>query len=254
MKINRTGNCLFPDVLEKNTSPIQTLKEIFTEKKEIPIRVSISEKGKGYYRKSIQEFDGDIESYDTVIERRDQLLEAKLSTDLDYDFQLGGEVRKYKQDGVPLTTREKADNLFRAYAKLYDEIIQGYENGTREIHVEDINLEKNYRVLTKEEEIDALNNSYKKYAEVLEEQAKQEPVILKALQKYIKKLEELGVEKPKLAQHYYDSIEYDKTTELIPENICIKMLDAVSIFRDQYIAVDRYKEGLLGLVSNIKIF
>lgn len=181
-------------------------------------------------------------------------MEADLSSDLDYDFQLGGELRKYKQDGVYLSTREKADNLFRAYANLYDEIIQGYENGTREIHVEDKNSEKSYRILTKEEELDALDNSYKKYADVLEEQAKQEPEIQKTLEKYMKKLAEMGVEKPNIEQYYYDNICLEKKAETFPENISIKMLNAVSIFREQYITADKNKEGLLGVLSKIKIF
>ncbi len=131
----------------KNTPPVRTLAEIFTEKNESPVQVTISEKGQDYYRKSIQELNGEAESYDAMIEDRNKLLEADLSTDLDYDFQLGGEVNKYKQEGVHLSTKEKADNLLKAYANLYDEIVQCYENGTREIHVEDESSEKGYRIL-----------------------------------------------------------------------------------------------------------
>jgi len=141
-----------------------------------------------------------------MIERKNQLLEVNLSTDLDYDFQLGGEVEKYKQPGVNLSTEEKADNLLKAYANLYDVMVQGYENGTRAIHIEDKISEKGYRILTIEEESIALDNSYKKYVDSLEEEAKQELYTQKIYDKYMKKLSKIGVKKPSLAQRYYDNI------------------------------------------------
>ena len=33
-----------------------------------------------------------------------------------------------------LSTADKADGYVKAYAELYDEIVQGYEDGTREIY------------------------------------------------------------------------------------------------------------------------
>lgn len=50
-----------------------------------------------------------------------------------------------------------------AYASLYEEINEGYENGTREVWVADEKTGK--RKLTKDEEIDRLNNAYKREIE-----------------------------------------------------------------------------------------
>ena len=45
-------------------------------------------------------------------------------------------------------------NYVKAYAELYDEIVKGYENGTREIYVAD---ENGPRKLTKDEELSNLD-------------------------------------------------------------------------------------------------
>lgn len=254
MKINGTGNSLFTGVMEKNTSTIGTLAETFTENQEASVKVTISEKGQESYRKSVQELTKDADSYEDIIERRDHLIEANLSADLCYDFILGGEVNKYKQDGVYLSTKEKADNLLKSYGNLYDVIMQGYENGTREIHVEDKNSEKGYHILTKEEEINALNDSYKKYADALEAQAKLEPKIEKGLKEYIKKMSNISVKTTSKAQSYLDYINLNKEDDINPEDISKKMLDAVSIFQEQYMIATENKGSLSSLLSSIKIF
>ncbi len=66
----------------------------------------------------------------------------------------------------------------------------------------------------------------------------------------MKKLSEMGVEKPSLAQNYYDSVYLKKKDEIIPENISKKMVDAVSIFREQYTTT----ANLSDLLAAIKVF
>ncbi len=83
-----------------------------------------------------------------------------------YHFELGN---RFTFIGGDQTMEEKASDLFRAYAEVYDEIVQGYESGQREIY--DPNAsdgEGGYRKLTMEEELDALNAAYKGYADALE--------------------------------------------------------------------------------------
>lgn len=253
MKINGAGNSLFTGVMGKNTYPNRTLAETFTENKEDSVKVTISEKGQENYIKSVQEITKDADSYDAMFESRDHLLEANLSSFFNYDFQVGGEVNEYRQKGVHLSTKEQAESILKVYAKKYDEIMQGI-NGAGEIHVEDKNSEKGYRILTKEEEIDALNDSYKKYADYLEAQAKLEPEIEKGLKEYIKKLSNIGVKTTSKAQSYLDDINLNKEDEINPEDISEKMLDAVSVFREQYMIATENKRSLSSLLSSIKIF
>ena len=58
-----------------------------------------------------------------------------------------------------LSVTDRANGYISAYASMYDEIVRGYENGTREIYVED---EFGMHRLTKEEELKALEEAYKK--------------------------------------------------------------------------------------------
>lgn len=54
---------------------------------------------------------------------------------------------------------DRANGLVKAYAEVYDEIVQGYKSGTREIYK--FNVEDNsYHKLTLEEELKKLNDTY----------------------------------------------------------------------------------------------
>ncbi len=59
---------------------------------------------------------------------------------------------------------DAASNMLKVYASLYDEIVKGYEAGTRETYVEDKNAEGGYRKLTMEEELQELDKAYEDYA------------------------------------------------------------------------------------------
>ena len=59
----------------------------------------------------------------------------------------------------PYTCLLYTSNYVKAYAELYDEIVKGYENGTREIYVA---AENGPRKLTKDEELSNLDAAYKK--------------------------------------------------------------------------------------------
>lgn len=61
-------------------------------------------------------------------------------------------------EGRSLSLAEKTKNYATAYANLRDEIIRGYESGTREIYVAD---EKGTHKLTRDEELSNLEASYK---------------------------------------------------------------------------------------------
>lgn len=55
-----------------------------------------------------------------------------------------------------LTIEEWGNCLLSTFAKTYDEIVTGYQSGTRELYVVDENEESGYRRLTMEEELDNL--------------------------------------------------------------------------------------------------
>lgn len=102
------------------------------------------------------------------------------------------------------------DSLIKAYQDVYNDIVTGYENGTREVWTQDFEegadyiefeLEgKNYRFhkLTMEEELARLDSAYEKVAEHAADGAKlmidTQKMIEKVMPEYQEKIGELGVQ------------------------------------------------------------
>ena len=99
-------------------------------------------------------------TYEEVLEHRKFLIEAGLSADKNFLLGLFNQVEPVNEKereillDERITREDKERNLSEAYAELYEEIIQGYEQGTRKICTPD------FRTLTKEEELCALDAVY----------------------------------------------------------------------------------------------
>ena len=107
--------------------------------------------------------------------------DSNINLDINYSTMLAKEANRLNDedkkamtsDGA-LSWRAKAENYAEAYANLYDEIVQGYANGTRKVNVEDKDSELGYRTLTMEEELGALDKAYEANVKFFEETAIQE--------------------------------------------------------------------------------
>lgn len=100
-----------------------------------------------------------------------------LSGGINYSYNLSEEADKLTQsDGTKegVSWQTKAANLNKAYNDLRNEIVQGYENGTRQVNVIDESSETGYRTLTMEEELNALDAAYEKNAKAFEELSSQQ--------------------------------------------------------------------------------
>ena len=128
----------------------------------VPVQVTISEEGMKSYRERIT----NGQSFKEVQEQRKLLLETKLSYDMNYKFTLSAKVNSLNEANLEasgtkyLSNEEKLDNIMEAYTSLYEEIVQGYESGTRVINVVDETSENGYRTLTMQEELADLDNAY----------------------------------------------------------------------------------------------
>ena len=130
------------------------------------VKVSISQEGIESYRKQIREkgtsgrviAKGDKES---IIRQAKQAASA-LSANA-----YGGELEKLKgqRTGSAYGIADELEDSVRAYANLYDEIVRGYQNGTRERYVEDENSETGFRKMTMEEELSELDRAFQKIAD-----------------------------------------------------------------------------------------
>ena len=84
-----------------------------------------------------------------------------------YGGELAGELEKLKgqRAGSTYSIEDRMEDSVGAYGNLYDEIVQGYQNGTRERYVEDENSETGFRKMTMEEELSGLDRAFQKMAD-----------------------------------------------------------------------------------------
>lgn len=150
-------------IVEKNNVKVQKENKQTNEKHttEQSVKLSISNEGMEYYRNCIQQ--NRQETYDDVLQRR-ELLKSEKIRDIDYGYEISKKAAELNKDAAnagqnALSTTDRANGYVAAYAELYDEIVQGYESGTREIYVTD---ENGTHKLTKDEELSNLDAAYKK--------------------------------------------------------------------------------------------
>lgn len=125
------------------------------------VMLSISKEAMESYRNRIQQ--SGQENYDDIIQRRELLKSGKIK-DIDYGYEISKKAAEWNKEAAKsgqntLSTTDRKKGYAEAYAELYDEIVQGYEAGTREIYVAD---ENGTRKLTKDEELSNLDAAYKR--------------------------------------------------------------------------------------------
>ena len=144
-------------------------------------------------------------------------------------------------EGKKLNFQEKAENLLGAYAKLYDEISQGYDNGTKAFYVSD--NKANLIKLTKEEALAELDRSYEKVSESMEQQEKQYRWGKKILAQGTKQLAETLESRGRDATKERDFLrDYEQKQQRIKESnddieidgFSKKMIYAANDFKEQY--------------------
>lgn len=250
MKINTIGNSSLISNVEIANVPHKVYGDTSEKEEQSPVKISISEEGKKNYRNSLEK---KSEDFDTVVEQRNRLLSGEIMPETDYSFELGNKLAAFKENDVYKSTEDKASDLLKAYADLYDEIVQGYESGTRERYTEDQSSENGYRRLTMSEEISSLNTAYKKYADFLEAQAQQALKVAETHDKYMQKLSKIGAERAELAtkaQKLYSEVK----EKGVPENISEKVVAASQVFVKQYANPSLRSMGIESILGNIEIF
>ena len=219
-----------------------TTKESGRKMAEQPVKLSISNEGKEYYRNSIQQ--GGQESYDAVLQWREQLKNEKISL-VDYGYEIS---KRAGAGESVLSAAGKADGYVKAYAELYDEIVQGYEDGTREVYVAG---ENGPRKLTKDEELDALDAAYKKTVDsfVTMEQTNQRAHTI--IGEESEKIAKISKRETKAADFLKE--QKARGTDKVLENLNEKMLSAVALFKEKYAAFNPNAGTLSQLLAGIKI-
>lgn len=206
------------------------------------VKLSISNEGMEYYRNCIQQ--NRQETYDDVLQRR-ELLKSEKIRDIDYGYEISKKAAELNKDAAnagkkALSTTDRANGYVAAYAELYDEIVQGYESGTREIYVTD---ENGTHKLTKDEELSNLDAAYKKTVDDFVTMETTNQHARGIIGEEMNKISKITT-RSTLASAY---IEEQKTRgkDEITENLGKKMYGAITSFKEKYTMIQPNREQLL---------
>ena len=239
-------------IITKNASKVQEENKQTNEKRtaEQSVKLSISNEGREYYRNSIQQ--NGQETYDDVLQRREQLINEKISV-IDYGYEISKKAAGWNKEAANtgrnvVSTTDRANGYVAAYAELYDEIIQGYEAGTREIYVAD---ENGTHKLTRDEELSALDAAYKKTVDDFVTMEKTNQHAREIISEEMDKISKI-TSRSTLAATY---IEEQKTRgeDEIPENLGEKMYEAIFSFKEKYAMFHSNMDNLSQLLMSVKI-
>ena len=100
--------------------------------------------------------------------QKESIIQASKSIGASYGYRLSEEAGKLKgqrDNGAAYSLSDRAADYVKAYGNLYDEIVQGYKDGTAERYVEDENSETGFRKMTLDEELAGLDKAFQKMAD-----------------------------------------------------------------------------------------
>lgn len=148
-------------------------KSAFPAKEENAVKLSISQEGMKSYRKKLHESgmngSGKVivkADKDSIIRQAKQATNALLAKSYGNAFAKETQtLKEQRKSGGTYSLSNKAEDSVRAYGNHYDEIVQGYQNGTRERYVEDETAETGYRKMTMEEELNELDKAFQRAAD-----------------------------------------------------------------------------------------
>ena len=102
-----------------------------------------------------------------AVRQKESIMQASKSIGAGYGYRLSEEAEKLKgqrESGGAYSLSDRAEDYIRAYGNLYDEIVQGYKDGTVERYVEE-NSETGFRKMTLDEELAGLDKAFRKMAD-----------------------------------------------------------------------------------------
>lgn len=139
----------------------------------LPCDIKISDEGYRMYRENLSK----LEKSDSIVAKEKSLDKEIFSkaviditglTQLNFHSQFKKINSKNNIDGGKCEGLDLAKNCFEIYTSMYNEIKQGYADGTREIWIVDQAAENGFRKATEDEELAALDSAYDFYAQVVD--------------------------------------------------------------------------------------
>ncbi|MDE7333899.1 MAG: hypothetical protein K2O16_17085 [Lachnospiraceae bacterium] len=172
--------------------------------------------------------------------QKESIMQASKSIRANYGYRLAEEAGKLKgqrESGAAYSLSDRAADYVEAYGNLYDEIVQGYKDGTMERYVEDTTSETGFRKMTMEEELADLDKAFQSVADKAEVDAKASRI----LDGYKERLSKL-----KSGQKL--SADSDKTGA-VQENVNQKLVTLAQAWKDAYKVSGSKESGMEKVLS-----
>ena len=214
---------------------------------ESPVKVSISNEG---LERSSSLQQNKEETYESMMQRREMLKKTRV---MSYGYDLSMKAVEFNdaasENGAKtLSVTDRANGYISAYASMYDEIVRGYENGTREIYVED---EFGMHRLTKEEELKALEEAYKREVDDFVTMEKANEQAYAIVSQEMIKIASVSARSGVAVSETDNSKAMEQ--HKVPENLKGRMLSAADIFKQNYAAFNPNTDNLSQVLSRVKI-
>ena len=248
MNISSTINLQSPLISQnKNKNQKNMMQPKMNRITESPVKISISNEG---LERSSSLQQNKEETYESMMQRREMLKKTRV---MSYGYDLSMKAVEFNdaasENGAKtLSVTDRANGYISAYASMYDEIVRGYENGTREIYVED---EFGIHRLTKEEELKALDEAYKREVDDFVAMEKANEQAYAIVTEAVKKIASIKSGSGASVSETDNSKAMEQ--HKVPENLNGKMLSAADIFKQNYAAFNPDTDSLSQVLSRVKI-
>ena len=248
MNISSTINLQSPLISQnKNKNQKNMMQPKMNRITESPVKISISNEG---LERSSSLQQNKEETYESMMQRREMLKKTRV---MSYGYDLSMKAVEFNdaasENGAKtLSVTDRANGYISAYASMYDEIVRGYENGTREIYVED---EFGMHRLTKEEELKALEEAYKREVDDFVAMEKANEQAYAIVTEAVKKIASIKSGSGASVSETDNSKAMEQ--HKVPENLNGKMLSAADIFKQNYAAFNPDTDSLSQILSRVKI-
>lgn len=229
-----TGNNWFQNMKTANSKEQKTMSAL-SSKGDNAVKLSISQEGIESYRKKLQE--SGVQSADrNIIEKRHALIEQSKNAIFDnqYESELAqkvGELKGQRENGSTYSLSNKVEDYVNAYGNLYDEIVQGYKDGTRKRYVADETSETGFRKMTIEEELSNLDKAFQKTADTAGKLAENAKNAAAAFKDTAEKLSKIKGAKSSFADAYKNLETEGYTSQ---ENVGQKIVTLAQAWKDAY--------------------
>ena len=248
MNISSTINLQSPLISQnKNKNQKNMMQPKMNRITESPVKISISNEG---LERSSSLQQNKEETYESMMQRREMLKKTRV---MSYGYDLSMKAVEFNdaasENGAKtLSVTDRANGYISAYASMYDEIVKGYENGTREIYVED---EFGIHRLTKEEELKALDEAYKREVDDFVAMEKANEQAYAIVTEAVKKIASIKSGSGASVSETDNSKAMEQ--HKVPENLKGRMLSAADIFKQNYAAFNPDTDSLSQILSRVKI-